>query len=75
VGAGEKVDNNHGEGGEEMSDECECEGCGCIGNANCGAEPVDNVCLCALNQCGFCSCCCKLGVEANKARWTRGGKK
>lgn len=51
-----------------MSQECECEKCGCIGNEECGAKsPTGN---CCLDMSCICPCCRAYGVEANKERWS-----
>jgi len=46
-----------------------CTECGCVGNQQCGVEPVDSKNVCALDQNGVCPCCKKLGTQANKKRW------
>ena len=45
-----------------------CEGCGCLGNTECGLDCLDTDNFCGLDGGGLCGCCAKIGVEQNKKR-------
>lgn len=50
-------------------DDPPCESCGCLGNAECGARPVDEKSFCALDENMNCPCCNRLGKYKNMKRW------
>ena len=49
---------------------CPCEECGCLGNCECGCEPVDKEVGCGLNQLLECGCCAAIGKNKNMLRWS-----
>lgn len=53
----------------DNSDNPKCEECGCGGNQECGALPMDSKMACALGDDLVCMCCSILGKEKNMKRW------
>jgi hypothetical protein len=49
----------------------ECESCGCGGNEECGAEPINKEHDCALDARLICYCCREIGKSENIKRWNK----